>query len=380
MPTRSRSAPSKASSPRMARSVIADDLAPSRPAKSASSSRHSTLMMVESMSATSSRLLRPSSGWTQQSSGCVGQRPRQGRARDRRQVVGLEDQVGDAVARPSGSRDRAARAALANASAQVDGRMASGCRAGATRVRTTSSMEPRIWLIAGPTASGKSALALRLARATGGEIVNADSMQLYARPAHPDRPALAGGGGRARRTTCSASPTPPTAGRSGAGCGRPRATLAEIAARGRPAIVVGGTGLYFRALTEGLAEIPPVPPTSARDGRGRLRRDGRGGLPRPPGRRSTRRPTARIAPGDRQRLVRAWEVVRRHRPAAQRLAGRRPSRRSRPAPGAPSCWSRRARRSTPAATRGWRRWSRPAPSTRSRALIARATSTRRCRR
>ncbi|HEX2815668.1 MAG TPA: isopentenyl transferase family protein, partial [Phenylobacterium sp.] len=41
-------------------------------------------------------------------------------------------------------------------------------------------MEPRIWLIAGPTASGKSALALRLAQATGGEIVNADSMQLYA--------------------------------------------------------------------------------------------------------------------------------------------------------------------------------------------------------
>ena len=41
-------------------------------------------------------------------------------------------------------------------------------------------MEPRIWLIAGPTASGKSALALRLAAAVGGEIVNADSMQLYA--------------------------------------------------------------------------------------------------------------------------------------------------------------------------------------------------------
>src|SRR5690606_39083268 len=42
-----------------------------------------------------------------------------------------------------------------------------------------SCMEPRIWLIAGPTASGKSALALRLAKLSGGEIVNADSMQLY---------------------------------------------------------------------------------------------------------------------------------------------------------------------------------------------------------
>ena len=50
---------------------------------------------------------------------------------------------------------------------------------GVTRVRT-SSMTRRIWLIAGPTASGKSALALRLAEATGGEIVNADALQLYA--------------------------------------------------------------------------------------------------------------------------------------------------------------------------------------------------------
>src|SRR5208283_2587128 len=56
-------------------------------------------------------------------------------------------------------------------------------KSGATMVRTICmaprEVEPRIWLIAGPTASGKSALALKLAQAVGGEILNADSMQLY---------------------------------------------------------------------------------------------------------------------------------------------------------------------------------------------------------
>ena len=61
MPTRSRRAPSKSSSPRMARSVISETCA-FTPAKSASSSMHSTLMIVESMSAISSRLRRPSTG------------------------------------------------------------------------------------------------------------------------------------------------------------------------------------------------------------------------------------------------------------------------------------------------------------------------------
>src|SRR5689334_2671426 len=65
---------------------------------------------------------------------------------------------------------------LAKASARLS--LKAPALGGVTTV-STRSMEPRIWLIAGPTASGKSALALRLAEATGGEIVNADSMQLY---------------------------------------------------------------------------------------------------------------------------------------------------------------------------------------------------------
>jgi tRNA dimethylallyltransferase len=167
-------------------------------------------------------------------------------------------------------------------------------------------MQRRIWLIVGPTASGKSALALRLAETTGAEIVGADSMQLYrdlrvltARPA-PDEEARA---------------PHHLFGTVDAACGwsvgrwlrAATETLAQIAARGRPAVVVGGTGLYFRALTRGLAEISPVPAAAraeaeadfARLGEAAFRERLAGADPAA---------AARIAPGDRQRLVRAWEV------------------------------------------------------------------------
>ena len=168
-------------------------------------------------------------------------------------------------------------------------------------------MEPRIWLIAGPTASGKSALALRLAEATGAEIVNADSMQLYA-----DLRLL------------SARPSPEEMSRAphhlfgtvdaaqGWSAGRwlraASELLAQINCRGRPAIVVGGTGLYFRALTHGLAEIPPVPAEYRRQAQADYERMGE---PDFRDRLAARDPAAaaRIAPGDRQRLVRAWEVL-----------------------------------------------------------------------
>ncbi len=167
-------------------------------------------------------------------------------------------------------------------------------------------MSSRIWLIAGPTASGKSALALRLARATGGEIVNADSMQLYA---------------DLRILTARPSPEEEAQaphhlfgiadGADGWSVGRwVRAAveaLAGIAGRGRDAIVVGGTGLYFRALTVGLADIPAVAAQVRAqadadfDALGEAAFRVRLGAVDPAA-------AARIMPGDRQRLVRAWEV------------------------------------------------------------------------
>jgi tRNA dimethylallyltransferase len=84
-------------------------------------------------------------------------------------------------------------------------------------------------------------------------------------------------------------------------------TLTEIEARGRPAIVVGGTGLYFRALTKGLAEIPAVPTQARREAEADYEALGEAAF-RERLARVDPSAAARISPGDRQRLVRAWEV------------------------------------------------------------------------
>ena len=163
-----------------------------------------------------------------------------------------------------------------------------------------------ILLIAGPTASGKSALALRAARVAGGEIVNADALQLYA-----DLRSLS-----ARPTEAETAGVPHhlfgvADGADGWSVGRwARAAadaLADIADRGRTAIVVGGTGLYFKALTEGLADIPPTPAAVRRSNEATFDTLG-----------ETRfrellavvdpKAEARIAANDRMRLTRAMEV------------------------------------------------------------------------
>ncbi len=167
-------------------------------------------------------------------------------------------------------------------------------------------MTTRIWLIAGPTASGKSALALRLAAQTGGEIVNADALQLYAdlrllsaRPSPEEEAAVphhlfgvadGADGWSVGRWLRAATPV-----------------LDEIAARGRTAIVVGGTGLYFKALTDGLAEIPPVPPAARTQAEVLFHSEGEAATR---ARLASADPVseARIAPGDRTRLIRALEV------------------------------------------------------------------------
>ena len=167
-------------------------------------------------------------------------------------------------------------------------------------------MTGRIWLIAGPTASGKSALALKLARETGGEIVNADALQLYA-----DLRILSARPSDAEQAQAPHHLFGTVDAADGWSVGRwLRAALPildDIAERGRGAIVVGGTGLYFEALTKGLAEIPEVPANFRRQAQADYDLMGESSFR---GRLEVHDPAAarRIAPGDRQRLVRAWEV------------------------------------------------------------------------
>jgi tRNA dimethylallyltransferase len=110
-------------------------------------------------------------------------------------------------------------------------------------------------LIAGPTASGKSALALRIAQRAGGVIVNADAMQVFANwrilTARPSRDE------EAIAPHCLYGHVPGDAAYSVGHWLRDLAPLLEGPER---PIIVGGTGLYFTALTEGLADIPPTPP------------------------------------------------------------------------------------------------------------------------
>ena len=166
---------------------------------------------------------------------------------------------------------------------------------------------PRIWLIAGPTASGKSRLALRLAQTVGGEIINADSMQLYrdlailtARPAREETllaphhlfgVADAADGWSVGRWLEAA-----------------RAVLDDIALWRRTAIVVGGTGLYFHALTRGLADIPPAPREVTRRLEAEAGAAGELAL-RPRLARLDPETEAQIQRGDRQRLLRALAVA-----------------------------------------------------------------------
>lgn len=116
----------------------------------------------------------------------------------------------------------------------------------------------RAILIAGPTASGKSALAISLAREVDGVVVNADSMQLYkdlrivsARPSREEERLVP------HRLYGVLSACEPFS--TGAWLRRMDAELRSIWSAGQVPVLVGGTGLYFKALTEGFAELPPIP-------------------------------------------------------------------------------------------------------------------------
>jgi tRNA dimethylallyltransferase len=132
-------------------------------------------------------------------------------------------------------------------------------------------------LIAGPTASGKSALALSLAEKLGGAIVNADSMQVYrdlrvitARPSPEEETRVP----HRLYGHVDAAVNYST----GQWLRDVGAVLDELKAQGRVAILVGGTGLYFKALTTGLAAVPPTPPEIRAQVRARLQSEGAAAL------------------------------------------------------------------------------------------------------
>jgi tRNA dimethylallyltransferase len=166
--------------------------------------------------------------------------------------------------------------------------------------------QPPALLIAGPTASGKSALALAIAERAGGTIINADSMQVYrelrvltARPTPLDE-------ARAPHRLYGVRPAADAASvawwRAAA-----LAAMAEARAAGRLPILCGGTGMYFASLTEGLSDIPPIPPAARAEARRLLAEEGPAAL-------HARlvaddpRTAARLRPSDSQRLARAFEV------------------------------------------------------------------------
>ena len=164
-----------------------------------------------------------------------------------------------------------------------------------------------IVVVAGPTASGKSALALALAERFDGVVVNADSMQLYQElDILTDRPgpeALARAphalyGVVAAADGCSVGKWRTMAG----------AEIERARRKRRAAFVTGGTGLYLRALSSGLAAIPDIPPAIRRTARVRLAAIGPAGFHAELARHDPVM-AARLGVSDGQRLVRAWEVL-----------------------------------------------------------------------
>lgn len=163
-------------------------------------------------------------------------------------------------------------------------------------------------LMTGPTASGKSALALRLAERTGGVVINADALQVYAdlavltarpSPADLSRAPHRLYGYRDGATACSAAEWAADA----------RREIEAIWTQGQLPIVVGGTGLYLQTLWEGIAPIPEIPAEIRSEVRDALARHG----PEPLHAQLAALDPARasqLQPGDRQRIARALEIVR----------------------------------------------------------------------
>jgi tRNA dimethylallyltransferase len=167
--------------------------------------------------------------------------------------------------------------------------------------------DPGVLVLAGPTATGKSELAAELARAVGGAVVSADSRQIYrgldvgtAKPTAAERARVPH---HCLDLVEPGEPFDAARFRSAAG-----AAIADIRARGRVPLVVGGTGLYVRALLRGLCPAPPARPALRAELEEIATREGPASLHR---RLASVDPAlaARLAPRDARRIVRALEVA-----------------------------------------------------------------------
>jgi tRNA dimethylallyltransferase len=166
---------------------------------------------------------------------------------------------------------------------------------------------PQAVLIAGPTASGKSALALAFAESFQGLIINADSMQVYRDLAIiTARPTLA----ETKRVPHLLYGHIDAAENYSVGryLTDARAALGEAEQAQRIPVFVGGTGLYFKALTKGLAAVPPTPTDIRAQVRSRLEAEGPLALHAELSRRDPAT-AARLKPADRTRVARALEVI-----------------------------------------------------------------------
>jgi tRNA dimethylallyltransferase len=177
-----------------------------------------------------------------------------------------------------------------------------------TKPRSSPSLLRPVVIVAGPTASGKSALALELAAALGGVIINADSQQIYRElpilTAQPDVAAMQRAPHRLYGYLDAAE--------RGSVARWRQLALTEIAAAhaaGNLPILAGGTGLYLNALTRGLAMVPEIPP-EIRAAAAALYQELGGAVFREKLAALDPAAAARLPSGDRARLTRAWEVVR----------------------------------------------------------------------
>ncbi len=161
--------------------------------------------------------------------------------------------------------------------------------------------------LAGPTGAGKTAAALALAHKLNGEVINTDSRQTY-----KDFPIITAQPSEAEYTVCTHHlyAFMPTEEKLSAGRWAERAVacVRDVLARGKVPLLVGGTGLYFRTVLEGMANIPPVPEHISAHFVARLQVEGREALHEELKHKDPVA-AARIHPHDSQRIARALEVL-----------------------------------------------------------------------